>query len=47
MNKKEGNEEGGYLLKFRLTDFMQPECTCKIEKRILEIKGVRSASIDP
>jgi len=36
-----------HLLKFRLTNFMEPECTCKIEEAISEINGVLRASLDP
>ncbi len=36
-----------HLLKLRLRNFMEPECTCKIEDKISKIKGVQSVSLDP
>jgi len=36
-----------YILKLRLRDFIELECTCKVENRISEIKGVQNVSLDP
>jgi len=36
-----------HLLKLRLMNFMEPECTCKVEDKISEIEGVLSVSLDP
>ena len=35
------------MLKLRLMNFMEPECTCKVEDKISEIEGVLSVSLDP